>query len=80
MPHAIIRGKNGQRHEVDFEDDPIRVEVHANERVIEISIDALDDHASSDKRRFALLNLPRHLFSEAMGEAARRSGKEKVVK
>jgi len=78
MPHAIIRGKNGRRHEVDFGDAPVRVEVHASEQVIEISIDALDDHASSDKRRFAILNLPRHLFSEAMGQAARRSGKDKT--
>ena len=29
MPHAIIRGNNGRRHEVDFGDSPIRVEVHA---------------------------------------------------
>lgn len=75
MPHAIIRGNNGRRHEVDFDDAPIRVEVHASEQVIEISIEASEDPAPSDKRRFALLNIPRHLFSEAMGEAARRSGK-----
>jgi len=75
MPHAIIRGKNGRRHEVDFGDAPIRVEVHASEQVVEISIEAPEDPTPSDKQRFALLNLPRHLFSEAMGEAARRSNK-----
>ena len=75
MAHALIRGKNGRRHEVDFGDAPIRVEVHASEQVVEISIEAPEDAAPSDKRRFALLNLPRHLFSEATGEAARRSGK-----
>lgn len=74
MPHAIIRGKNGRRHEVDFGEAEIRVEVFASERVVEICVEALDDNAPSDKRRFALLNLPRHLFSAAMGEAARRSG------
>jgi hypothetical protein len=31
MSHAIIRGKNGRRHEVDFGDAPIRVEVYASE-------------------------------------------------
>jgi hypothetical protein len=31
MTHAIIRGKNGRRHEVDFGDDPVRVEVYASE-------------------------------------------------
>jgi hypothetical protein len=75
MPHAIIRGKNGRRHEVDFGDAPIRVEVHASEQVVEISIEAPEDPTPLDKQRFALLNLPRHLFSEAMGEAARRSNK-----
>ena len=78
MPHAIIRGKNGRRHEVDFGNAKIRVEMHASEQVVEISIEAPDDPAPSDKQRFALLNIPRHLFSEAMGEAARRSGKTKL--
>ena len=77
MPHAIIRGKNGRRHEVDFGDIQIRVEVFGSEQTVEIYVEALDDHAPSDKQRFALLNLPRHLFSEAMGEAARRSGMTK---
>jgi hypothetical protein len=27
MPHAIIRGKNGRRHEVDFGDTPVHVEI-----------------------------------------------------
>jgi len=77
MPHAIIRGKNGRRHEVEFGDAQVRVEVHASDEVIEISVEALDDPARPDKRRSALLNVPRHLFSEAMGEAARRSAKTK---
>ena len=75
MPHAIIRGNNGRRHEVNFGDTPIRVEVHASEQFVEIYIEAPEDPAPSDKRRFALLNIPRHLFSKAMGETARRSGK-----
>lgn len=52
MPHAIIRGKNGRRHEVDFGDASIRVEVHASEQVVEISIEAPEDHAPSDKQRW----------------------------
>lgn len=59
MPHAIIRGKNGRCHKVDFGDAPIRVEVHANEQVVEISIEAYEDPAPSGKRRFALLDLYR---------------------
>ncbi len=77
MSHAIIRGKNGRRHEVDFGNAKIKVEMHASEQVVEISIEGRDDPAPSDKQRFALLNIPRHLFSEAMGETARRSGSTK---
>ena len=29
MPHAIIRGGDGRRHEVDFEDGEIRIEVYS---------------------------------------------------
>jgi hypothetical protein len=32
MPHAIIRGKNGRRHEVDFGDEAVRVEIHSAKR------------------------------------------------
>jgi hypothetical protein len=37
MPHAIIRQENGRRHEVDFGDTPVRVEIHASEETVEIS-------------------------------------------
>jgi hypothetical protein len=40
MPYAIIRGKNGRRHEVDFEDSPVRVEVYASEETVEIFVEA----------------------------------------
>jgi hypothetical protein len=35
MTYAIIRGKNGRRHEVDFAGSPVRVEVYASEGTIE---------------------------------------------
>jgi hypothetical protein len=40
MPHAIIRGKSGRRHEVDFGDAPIRVEVYASDETVEIFVEA----------------------------------------
>ena len=40
MPYAIIRGANGRRHEVDFGDAPVRVEIYANEETVEIFIEA----------------------------------------
>jgi len=72
MSHAIIRGANGRRHEVDFGDAPVRVEIYASDEIVEIFIEADSETLSEQRRRFALLNIPRHLFSEATAAAARR--------
>jgi hypothetical protein len=64
MAHAIIRGNNGRRHEVDFGDSPIRVEVHASEETVEIFVEADVETRPEERRRFAIINMPRHLFSE----------------
>ena len=73
MPHAIIRGKSGRRHEVDFGDAPIRVEIYSSDETVEIFIEADFETIPEKRRRFALLNIPRHLFSEAIAAAARRA-------
>jgi hypothetical protein len=73
MAYAIIRGKNGRRHEVDFGDDAVRVEIHSSEETVEIFIEADSETRPEERRRFALLNIPRHLFSEATASAARRA-------
>jgi hypothetical protein len=73
MPHAIIRGANGRRHEVDFDDAPVRVQIYASEETVEIFIEADFETLPEERRRFALLNIPRHLFSEATDAAARRA-------
>ena len=75
MSHAMIRGKNGRRHEVDFGDAPIRVQIYASDETIEIFVEADFETMPQERRRFALLNIPRHLFSEATASAARRAGK-----
>ena len=75
MPHAIIREVNGRRHEVDFGDAPVRVESYASEETLEIFIEADSEMLPEERRRFALLNVPRHLFSEATAAAARRATK-----
>lgn len=72
MAHVIIRGGNGRRHEVDFEGADITVELHASEDHVELVIEASDDEAPSDKKRFALINIPRHLLSKAMADLARK--------
>src|SRR5271163_1708726 len=59
MPHAIIRGKNGRRHEVDFGDAPVRVEIYSSEEMVEIFIEADFETLPEERRRFAILNIPR---------------------
>jgi hypothetical protein len=76
MTHAIIRGKNGRRHEVDFGDSPVRVEVYASDETIEIFVEADFETLAEERRRFAIINLPRQQFSQATGEAARRAAKK----
>ena len=76
MTHAIIRGNNGRRHEVDFGDAPIRVEVYASEETVEIFVEADFETRAEQRRRFAIINIPRHLFSEATAGAARRAAKK----
>ena len=61
MPHAIIRGKNGRRHEVDFGDAPIRVEIYASDETVEIFVEADFETHAEERRRFAILNIPRNL-------------------
>jgi hypothetical protein len=73
MPHAIIRRENGRRHEVDFGDALVRVDIYASEETVEILIEADFDALPEERRHFALLNIPRHLFSEATAAAARRA-------
>jgi hypothetical protein len=75
MPYAIIRGKSGRRHAVDFGDAPIRVEIHSSDEVVEIFIQADSEAHPEERRRFALVNVPRHLFSEATAASARRAAK-----
>ena len=73
MPYASIRRKTGRRHEVDFGDEAVRVEIHSSEETVEIFIEADFETLSEERRRFAILNIPRHLFSEATAGAARRA-------
>jgi hypothetical protein len=79
MPHAFIRGANGRRHEVDFGDAPVRVQIYASEETVEIFIEADFETLPEERRRFALVNVPRHLFSEATAATARRAANPRPV-
>ena len=78
MPHAIVIGANGRRHEVDFEDAEVTIEVFAGETTIEIVIESQNDLAPSHRKRFALLSLPCDQFSAALGQAAQRKNAKKT--
>jgi hypothetical protein len=72
MSHVIIRGESGRRHEVDFGEAEITVSLHASAATVELAIEADDPDRPSDKRRFAIVNIPRHVFSKAMADLARQ--------
>jgi hypothetical protein len=76
MTYAIIRGKNGRRHEVDFGDSLVGVEVYASEVTVEIFVEADFETLPEERRRFALINVPRQQFSQATGDAARRAARK----
>jgi hypothetical protein len=77
MAHAILRGADGRRHDVAFEDAEITVEIFFGDESVEFVVASPRDLASSDKRRCALLSVPRELFNKALGEAARRPKTER---
>ncbi len=72
MSHAIIKGANGRRHEVDFGDGPVEVSVHVTDLVVEIVVEAPNDDHQPGKRRFSVLNLPRDQFASAFKEITYR--------
>ena len=72
MAHVIIRSDNGRRYEVDFEDAELTVEILINEQNVELAIEALDEDRPWQKKRFALVNLPRSEFDKAMANTARK--------
>jgi hypothetical protein len=64
---AIIRGSNGRRHEVDFGDVEIEMDVAIGSETIQITVEDTHDPAPSDKRRFATMAIPREKFAAALG-------------
>ena len=67
MSFAIIRGSNGRRHEVDFGDAEIEVDVAIGSETVQITVEAVDDLAPSDKRRFATVAIPRGKLAAVLG-------------
>lgn len=81
MTFAIIRGSNGRRHEVDFEDDPITIEVGISDAVVEIIVEASEDLAPPHKRRYAMLSVPREELMAALGvELSQKRARGKALR
>ena len=70
---AILRGANGGRHEVDFQDDPVTVDVAMSATTVQITMTAT---GSSDlsRSRYVTVALPREALAAAMAAAAARPG------
>jgi hypothetical protein len=52
---AILRGANGRRHEVDFGDDPVTVDVAMSPTTVQVTMTAVDPGDPADA---ALSRLP----------------------
>ena len=70
---AILRGINGRRHEVDFNGDPIIVDVAMSTTTVRITMTATDP-GDTGKGCCVTVALPRDALRSATAEAATRSG------
>jgi len=72
--YAILRGANGRRHEVDFGDDPVIVDVAMSDITVQITMTAPGD-PDPDRARFVTVTVPREQLVAAMAEAVNRRSK-----
>ena len=70
---AILRDANGRRHEVDFEDDPVFVDVSMSTTTVQITMTAADP-GDPVRGRYVTVALPRDALASAMAAAAARPG------
>ena len=56
--YAILRGANGRRHEVEFGDDPVVVNVAMSDITVQITMTAPGD-GDPDRARFVTVTVPR---------------------
>jgi len=72
---AILRGANGRRHEVDFLNDPVNVDVSIATGVIQITMSA-DDDTNQAQQRYVTVALPREKLLSAMAAATAKAALE----
>ena len=68
---AILRSLHGRRHEVDFGDDPVTVDVAMSDATVQITMTAADP-GDPAKGRFVTVAIPRDALAAAMAVAAAR--------
>jgi hypothetical protein len=68
---AIVRGANGRRHEVDFNEDPVSIDVTIGATTIQITMTAADP-GDPVKGRYVTVALPRDALTAAMASATAR--------
>ena len=71
---AILRGANGRRHEVDFQEEPVVVDIAMSAHTVQITMEA-DDHSDPAKRRYVTVALPRAAFDAALAAASAASAR-----
>ncbi|MDQ5812625.1 MAG: hypothetical protein M3358_18215 [Actinomycetota bacterium] len=71
---AILRGANGRRHEIDFGDDPVTVDVAMSPTTVPVTMTAVNpgDPGDPARCRFVTVALPRDMLAAAMAAAAAR--------
>ena len=65
---AILRQSNGHRYEVDFDDDPVVLDVAMSATTIQITMTAAQ-HGDPEKKRFVTVAVPREALVTALAAA-----------
>jgi hypothetical protein len=68
---AILRGANGRRHEVDFGDDPVTIDVAMSSATVQVTMTAADP-GDAARGRFVTIAVPRDALAAAMAAATAR--------
>lgn len=68
---AALRGTNGRRHEVDFQDDPVIVDVAMSPQTVQITMTAASP-SDPNNTRYVTVALPRDALASAMASASAR--------
>ena len=76
---AILRGLNGRRHEVDFGDDPVTVDVAMSDATVQITMTAADPGDPANGR-FITVAIPRDALAAAMAAARPNADDERRLR